>query len=62
MRHETRKPDLRKGRPGGTGNTEAELAGHTDQVMPLPPSGTNEVNPRPGSRAGMAEGQVTKSN
>jgi len=61
MREETRKPDLRKGKPGGTG-TEAGLAGHTDQVMPLPSSGANEVNPRPGSRAGMAEGQVTKSN
>ena len=63
MRHETQKPDqkpdLRKGKPGGTG-TEAGLAGHTDQVMPLPSSGTNEVNPRPGSRAGRAEGKVKK--
>lgn len=56
------KHDLRDGKPGGTGNTEAQLPGHQDKVMPLSPSGENAVNPAPGSKAGVAEGQVTKSN
>jgi hypothetical protein len=54
--------DLRKGKPGGTGNTDAKLAGHQDRVMPLPKDGENAVNPGIGSKAGVGEGQATKSN
>lgn len=56
------KPDLRKGQPGEDASTNAKLAGHSDKVMPTTPSGEHAVNPGVGSRAGMAEGQVTKSN
>ncbi len=59
---EKQKHDLRDGKPGGTGNTDARLAGHQDRVMPLPKDGENVVNPGIGSTAGVAEGQVTKSN
>jgi hypothetical protein len=61
MEH-SKKPDLRNGRPGEDGNTNATLVGHTDKVMPTTPSGERAVNPGVGSTAGMAEGQVTKSN
>jgi hypothetical protein len=54
--------DLRKGKPGTDGNTNAKLAGHEDRVMPTPSSGEHAVNPGTGSKAGVAEGQVTKSN
>jgi hypothetical protein len=54
--------DLRKGTPGAEPTTNAKLAGHEDKVMPIPDSGEHPVNPAPGSKAGMAEGQVTKSN
>ena len=54
--------DLRKGKPGEDANTNAKLAGHHDRVMPTSPSGENEVNPGVGSKAGVGEGQVTKSN
>ncbi|MFO1248150.1 MAG: hypothetical protein U1E93_08025 [Alphaproteobacteria bacterium] len=54
--------DLRNGRPGGDGNTNAKLPGHTDQVMPTEPANQHAVNPGVGSKAGVAEGQVTKSN
>jgi hypothetical protein len=56
------KPDLRDGKPGEDALTNAKLAGHTDKVMPTTKSGENEVNPGVGSTAGVAEGQVTKSN
>ena len=32
------------------------------KIMPVPPSGQHAVNPGVGSKAGVAEGQVTKSN
>jgi hypothetical protein len=54
--------DLRKGQPGGDGNTSAKMPGHEDQIMPMPKSGEHAVNPGAGSKAGVAEGQVTKSN
>jgi hypothetical protein len=38
------------------------LPGHDDKIMPVPPSGQHAVNPGVGSKAGVAEGQVTKSN
>jgi hypothetical protein len=57
-----KKPDLRDGIVREDGNTNANLAGHTDQVMPTAKNGEREVNPGIGSTAGMAEGQVTKSN
>jgi hypothetical protein len=56
------RPDLRKGKPAAAPTTEAKLAGHQDKVMPTPPDQENAVNPGVGSKAGMAEGQVTKSN
>ena len=62
MTTEIKKPDLRDGKPGEDGNTNARLAGHTDQVMPTTPSGEHAVNPGIGSKAGVGEGQVTKSN
>ena len=58
----TPQNDLRKGKPGGEPNTNAKLAGHEDRVMPAPKSGEHAVNPGAGSKAGVAEGQVTKSN
>ncbi|MEY4706880.1 MAG: hypothetical protein RJB58_603 [Pseudomonadota bacterium] len=58
----TSKPDLRDGRPHAAPTTETHLPGHEDKVMPMPPSGQNPVNPGVGSKAGVAEGQVTKSN
>ena len=59
---DVKKPDLRDGIVGEDGNTNANLAGHTDKVMPTVPSGERPVNPGVGSTAGMAEGQVTESN
>lgn len=58
----TPKPDLRDGKPGENGNTDAKLAGHYDRVMPTDPTGEDEVTPLPGGKGGVAEGQVTKSN
>ena len=59
----THKPDLRNGKPGADPTTDAKLAGHEDKVMPMPPrTSENAVNPGVGSKAGVAEGQVTKSN
>jgi hypothetical protein len=54
--------DLRKGKPATEPTTDAKMAGHEDKVMPLPPDKENPVNPGVGSKAGVAEGQVTKSN
>jgi hypothetical protein len=56
--------DLRKdtGKPGIEPTTNAKVAGHEDKIMPTPPDNENAVNPGVGSKAGMAEGQVTKSN
>ena len=59
---DTQKQDLRNGKPGADANTNAKLAGHSDQVMPTAPKQEHEVNPGVGSKAGVAEGQVTKSN
>lgn len=56
------KPDLRNGKPGEDAQTNAKLAGHQDRVMPTGSSNEHAVNPGVGSKAGMAEGQVTKSN
>ena len=54
--------DLRNGKPGADANTNATLAGHTDQTMPTAAKDEHAVNPGVGSKAGVAEGQVTKSN
>jgi len=54
--------DLRKGKPGIEPTTNAKMAGHDDKVLPLPPDNENPVNPGAGSKAGVAEGQGTKSN
>jgi hypothetical protein len=54
--------DLRKGKPAVEPLTDAKMAGHEDKVMPTPPDKENPVNPGVGSKAGVAEGQVTKSN
>ena len=54
--------DLRNGKPGANANTNAKLPGHTDQFMPTEPKQEHAVNPGVGSKAGVAEGQVTKSN
>ena len=54
--------DLRKGQPGAEPTSNAKLAGHEDKLMPTTPSGEHAVNPGIGSKAGVAEGQVTKSN
>jgi hypothetical protein len=59
---DTQKNDLRNGRPGEDAITNAKLAGHQDRVMPTTKSGEHAVNPGVGSTAGVAEGQVTKSN
>jgi len=57
-----KKPDLRDGKPGADGNTNAILAGHDNQYMPTAPEDEHIINPSVGSKAGVAEGQVTKSN
>lgn len=57
-----RKHDLRAGKPSADGNTNAKLAGHEDQTMPTSPKDEHAVNPGVGSKAGVGEGQVTKSN
>jgi hypothetical protein len=54
--------DLRKSKPGVEASTNTTLAGHQDRVMPTEPSAEHAVNPGVGSKAGVAEGQVTKSN
>ena len=56
--------DLRKdkGQPAIEPTTNAKIAGHEDKIMPTPTVKENPVNPGVGSKAGMAEGQVTKSN
>ena len=56
------RPDLRKGKPGVEPTTNAKLAGHENQTMPTSPKQEHVVNPGVGSKAGVAEGQVTKSN
>jgi len=58
----TQKKDLRDGKPSAEPTTNAKLAGHEDRVMPTSPSNEHAVNPGIGSKAGVAEGQVTKSN
>jgi len=54
--------DLRKGKPATEPATQAKMPGHEDKIMPTPPDKENPVNPGVGSKAGVAEGQVTKSN
>ena len=58
----TEKNDLRKGKSPAEPGTNAKLPAHEDDVMPMPKSGEHAVNPAPGSKAGVGEGQVTKSN
>lgn len=58
----TQQNDLRKGKPQAEPSTNTKLAGHQDRVMPMPKSGENAVNPGVGSKAGVGEGQGTKSN
>ena len=58
----TQQNDLRKGNPQAEPGTNAKLAGHQDRVMPMPKSGEHAVNPGAGSKAGVGEGQGTKSN
>ena len=58
----TSKPDLRDGKPHGAPTTDTQMPGHEDHVFPTTPSGQHAVNPGIGSKAGVAEGQVTKSN
>jgi len=58
----TQQNDLRKGAPKAEPSTNSKLAGHEDRVMPMPKSGENAVNPGAGSKAGVGEGQGTKSN
>ena len=58
----SQKHDLRDGKPGADANTNAKMAGHADQTMPTAPKDEHAVNPGVGSKAGVAEGQVTKSN
>ena len=62
MTTEIKKPDLRDDKPAADGNTNAKLAGHSDQFMPTAAKDEHAVNPGVGSKAGVAEGQVTKSN
>lgn len=62
QQNDLRQNDLRAGKPGSEPNTNAKLAGHQDRVMPTPKSGEHAVNPGVGSKAGVAEGQGTKSN
>jgi hypothetical protein len=54
--------DLRNGKSKAEPSSNAKLAGHQDRVMPTPKSGEHAVNPGTGSKAGVADGQVTKSN
>ena len=59
-----KKHDLRDdaGKPGVTPDrNDLKFAGDENRKI-VPDSGEHAVNPTPGSRAGMAEGQVTKSN
>jgi hypothetical protein len=58
----TQGHDLRKGKPATEPTTDAKMAGHQDKILPTTPDKENPVNPGVGSKAGMAEGQVTKSN
>ena len=60
--NDLRPNDLRKGQAPAEPSTNAKLAGHQDGVMPMPKSDEHAVNPGAGSKAGVAEGQVTKSN
>jgi hypothetical protein len=54
--------DLRKGKPGAEPNVNTKMPGHSDQALPTAKGGEHAVNPGVGSKAGVAEGQVTKSN
>lgn len=62
MANTQNRQDLRKNGPHAEPTTNAKLAGHKDKILPTTPDGENPVNPGVGSKAGMAEGQVTKSN
>jgi len=59
---QTHERDLRNNKPATEPTTNTKVAGHDDKVMPTPPDTENPVNPGIGSKAGVAEGQVTKSN
>jgi hypothetical protein len=54
--------DLRNGKSGAEPITNTQMPGHTNQALPSTPDKENAVNPGVGSKAGVAEGQVTKSN
>ena len=58
----TQNKDLRDGKPGAEPTTNAKMAGHQDKILPTVPSNEHAVNPGIGSKGGVAEGQVTKSN
>ena len=58
----SQQPDLSTGKPGAEPTTNAQMPGHQNQTMPIDPSGEHAVNPGVGSKAGVAEGQGTKSN
>lgn len=62
MAHNAKPHDLRDGKPHIAPTIEAQMPGKEDEMFPIPDSGQNPVNPGVGSKAGMAEGQVTKSN
>ena len=62
MTNSQNEKDLRAGKPGAEPRTNAKLPGHEDKVMPTAPSNEHAVNPGIGSKGGVAEGQVTKSN
>ena len=63
MAHNNTNPhDLRNGKPHAAPTVETQTPGKVDVVFPTPESGQNPVNPGVGSKAGVGEGQVTKSN
>lgn len=62
MANNTNQHDLRNGKPQVAPTVEAQTPGKVDVIMPMPNSGQHAVNPGVGSKAGVAEGQVTKSN
>jgi hypothetical protein len=62
MANDTKKRDLREGMSRIEPTTNAQMAGHSDQSMPMNPTGEHSVKPLAGNRGGVAEGQGTKSN
>ncbi|HEY8254934.1 MAG TPA: hypothetical protein VIG39_09860 [Rhizomicrobium sp.] len=58
----TQKHDLRDGMSRIEPSTNAKMPGLSDSALPTEPSGEHSVKPTAGSKGGVAEGQVTKSN